>query len=285
MKIRYLEMFLSLQGEALYSGTPSLFFRVFGCNFRCKKFGRPRDEDVGTHNPEVKEVIANISKYKTLDDLPLVHTGCDSYASIYPEFKRFAHTEEIGTIVDKMQQSLPNGKFGPVHLVITGGEPLLGWQRSYCELIDEINSRGMELSHITFETNGTQKLTEKLIDAIRKWQVEITFSISAKMPSSGELWEDAILPDVVKTYLSVDSPCNHYFKFVVSSPDDLADVEKAINQYKESNVEIPVYIMPAGGTEQGYFKNKQWVAKECLARGYRFAQRLHIDLYGNQWGT
>ena len=43
-KLHYTEIFYSLQGEGRWTGVPSVFFRTYGCNFRCKKFGRDRDE-------------------------------------------------------------------------------------------------------------------------------------------------------------------------------------------------------------------------------------------------
>src|SRR3974390_78861 len=103
------------------------------------------------------------SKYERYEDLPLVHTGCDSYASWDPRFKHLSPMRSIDNIVDKMEELLPGGKFGSdKHLIITGGEPLLGWQKSYIELLEEIRSRDMKLTNITFETNGTQFLLTQL---------------------------------------------------------------------------------------------------------------------------
>jgi organic radical activating enzyme len=42
-KIRYSEIFYSVQGEGRFVGVPSVFFRVFGCNFHCHGFGQGRD--------------------------------------------------------------------------------------------------------------------------------------------------------------------------------------------------------------------------------------------------
>lgn len=284
MKIRVAEIFYSLQGEGLYQGTPSIFLRTFGCNFRCKNFGMPLNSPIlEGPNAEVANVIQNIDKYKTIDEMPLVHTGCDSYISIYPEFKNFSPLMEVDNIVERILELLPAGTFGDdIHLIITGGEPLLGWQRAYPELVEKLYTQ-LNLKHVTFETNGTQKLTAELKKTLDECIDTVTFSVSSKLTNSGEAWDKAIKPEVVKTYAGHSNEI--YFKWVCSNPEDLEDVQKAVKQYYAAGLNYPVYLMPAGGTEKLYFKNKQWLAKICMAHGYRFSPRLQIDLFGNQWAT
>lgn len=278
-KIKVSEIFYSLQGEGLFCGTPSVFIRTFGCNFQCGGFGMPKGQ--------ISEERLKIdpTKYGSYDSLPLVDTGCDSYPSWDVRFKKLSPMMTVEQIVDRFQQILPNGKFGNVHLVITGGEPLLGWQKQYPKLLEEIYNRDMDLGYLTFETNGTQILDSQLASTLNDYDfLNVTFSISSKLQSSGEKWEDAIVPSVIKTYLEIDNS-NHYFKWVCSSPEDLSDVERAISEYKHHCINIPVYLMAAGGTEKLYHKNKQWLTKVCLQHGYRYSPRLQIDLFGNQWST
>lgn len=283
MKIKVSELFYSLQGEGLYQGVPSVFMRVFGCNFTCSGFGMPK----GELSTEYKNVDA--TKYKTYDDLPLVHTGCDSYPSWDARFKHLSPLLDTDEICTRIKQLLPGGSFGDrVHFIITGGEPLLGWQRAYPELLERL-VRECDLQHVTFETNGTQKLQQALIDFFEDpssvgTDIQVTFSISSKLTNSGEKWNEAIRPEVVAEYTRI---LNHeiYFKWVCSNPEDFEDVEKAVAEYKAAGLNYPVYLMPAGGSEKLYYKNRQWLSKICLAHGYRYSPRLQIDLYGNGWGT
>jgi organic radical activating enzyme len=292
-KIHYTEIFYSLQGEGRWTGVPSVFFRTYGCNFRCKKFGRDRDEVIEGANPEVAEVIKNIQLYPKFEDLPLVKTGCDSYASIYPEFKHLSKQGTVEEIVDEMHGMIPGQQWAynsvgdDIHLIITGGEPLLGYQRRYPEMIEQC--RGHGLRNITIETNGSQPLYPEVRDYFfheftnngRRWD-NLTFSVSAKLPCSGERWEDAINPKVVKSYEEVGFT---YLKFVVATHQDLKDVDRAVEEFRHAGFGGPVYLMPVGGVADVYNLNTQEVAKLAMHRGFRYSPRLQVDLWRNAWGT
>lgn len=297
-KITYTEIFYSIQGEGRWAGVPSVFFRTYGCNFRCRKFGRPRDEVLSGHNPEVTNIIQMVNKdpdrYNKFEDLPLVTTGCDTYASIYPEFKHFNEQDEVSIIVDKMHALIPQGNWNPstasnddIHLVITGGEPLLGYQQLYPQLLDLCRDHG--LKSLTFETNGTQELypevSEYLMEEFTRYGRDydrLTFSVSPKLPCSGESWEKAINPKIVKSYETLG---HTYLKFVVATREDVADAERAVAEYREAGFGGPIYLMPVGGVPQVYNLNTQEVAKLAMEHGWRYSPRLQVDIWRNAWGT
>ena len=294
-KITYTEIFYSLQGEGKWAGVPSVFFRTYGCNFRCKKFGRTDDFD--GHNPEVVEIInmvkANPEKYKKFEDLPLVTSGCDTYASIYPEFKSFNEQDDPDTIVDKMHAIIPNNKWSgewpndDVHLVITGGEPFLGYQKLYPQMLDRCREHG--LRNLTFETNGSQDLYPEVAEYLfqdftrngRDYD-KLTFSVSPKLPCSGEAWEKAINPKIVKSYEMIGYT---YLKFVVATRKDVEDADRAVAEFREAGFGGPVYLMPLGGVPQVYNLNTQEVATLAMERGWRYSPRLQVDIWRNAWGT
>jgi organic radical activating enzyme len=283
-KLKVSEIFYSLQGEGLYLGTPSVFLRLFGCNFTCSGFGMPKGET------SQERFGVDPSKYSSYNELPLVHTGCDSYASWDPRFKHLSPVLSIEEIVDKIQALLPDGKFGiNKHFIITGGEPLLlGWQKKIPEIINEIYKRNMDLGYLTIETNGTQKLTNDLKQFLIDLSgiLEVTFSISSKLPISGETWGKAIRPDVIKSYdLESWSASKHniFFKWVVQNEQDVEDVKRAIKEYNMP--EIPVYLMPVGGTTKLYNLTHKEVAEIAMKNGWRYSPRIQVELWANQWGT
>jgi organic radical activating enzyme len=285
-KIKIAELFYSIQGEGRYMGVPSVFLRTFGCNFKCAGFGMPRGE-VSHEATDIAATHTMIEAFQKYEELPLVSTGCDSYASWHPDFKDLSPMLTSEAIADRITEIIPFGEWRDEHLVITGGEPLLGWQRAYPELLDHPKMAG--LKEITFETNGTQKLTEEFKEYLVKWQMpnmdfarEVTFSVSAKLPCSGEKWEEAILPDVVCEYEDFGTA---YLKFVIATEQDFADAECAVAAYRKAGFKGHVYLMPVGGVESVYALNNKNVAILAMKNGLRYSDRLQVPLFKNEWGT
>jgi organic radical activating enzyme len=279
-KIKIAELFYSIQGEGRYMGVPSVFLRTFGCNFKCAGFGMPRGR-LSAEADEIAEVGHMFTKY---EDLPLVTTGCDSYASWHPDFKDLSPMLTSEAITDRIMEIIPHGEWQDEHLVITGGEPLLGWQRAYPDLLN--NPKMKALKEITFETNGTQKLTPEFKSYLAKWNSEVgkelTFSVSAKLPASGESWEDAICPEVVCEYEQVGTA---YLKFVVATEEDILDAERAVEEFRTAGFKGHIYLMPVGGVESVYNLNAKNVALAAMKRGWRYSDRLQVPLFKNEWGT
>jgi len=283
-KIKVSEIFYSLQGEGRFMGVPSVFMRTYGCNFQCQGFGMPK----GELSQEVEPIAydhTNYAPYTSYENLPLVSTGCDSYASWHPAFKNLSPFVEVTELVEKMLNLLPYKKWEDEHLVITGGEPLLGWQRAYPSLLSHSKMHG--LKDVTFETNGTQPLSEEFKIFLRTWRLrdytkEITFSVSAKLSCSGEPREKAIRPEVVCDYETVGFT---YLKFVVATEEDVEEAIETADIYRAEGFTGPVYLMPVGGVNEVYNLNAKRVAELALQNGLRYSDRLHLPLFGNSWGT
>ena len=278
-KIKIAELFYSIQGDGRYMGVPSVFLRTFGCNFKCAGFGMPRGE--------LSEEANNIDpvQFAKYEELPLVSTGCDSYASWDPRFKDLSPMLTSEAIVERIMEIIPFNMWQDEHLVITGGEPLLGWQRAYPDLLN--NSKMRDLKEITFETNGTMRLTTAFKKYLTDWafggdEREVTFSVSAKLPCSGESWNDAIKPEVVCDYENYGTA---YLKFVIATEQDFADAECAIAAYRTAGFEGHVYLMPVGGVESVYALNNKNVALLAMKHGLRYSDRLQVPLFKNEWGT
>ena len=328
-KLRYSEMFYSIQGEGRYVGVPSLFLRLFGCNFECAGFGQDRDkskwllEKDMPHNREYSDI-------KSLVDLTVPEIGCDSSFSWGNKWGHLASYDDIDTIIKKMDEltnwygqkntkpeEVPYGDKGwleravgtakpveetpqwlsgdisqaflqddGVHLVITGGEPLLkGFQPGLVELMTH---QFLKTRYVTIETNGTQIFKPELNDNyMRKFSMNkhcgLTFSVSPKLSNSGEAWSDAIRPEALVSYNAW--PFSYlYLKFVIRDEEDMREVETAVKTYDHARVNIDgVYLMPEGAVD--HQMEEQKIAKIALKYGYKYSPRLHLNLFGNAWGT
>lgn len=279
-KIKVAELFYSLQGEGRYQGVPSVFLRTFGCNFKCENFGRDKND-----TSPLEYLQVDPSKYNSYNELPLVSTGCDSYASWDPRFKHLSPLMTTDGIADRIMEILPFGQWEEEHLVITGGEPLLGWQRAYPDLLD--HPKMFALKELTFETNGTQPLSAEFYNYLDRWAGDrgynaLTFSVSAKLSCSGESREEAIQPEVVKQYESVGYT---YLKWVVATEEDAEEALATTALYRKAGFQGPVYLMPVGGVESVYAMNNRRVAELAMKNGLRYSDRLQVPLFKNEWGT
>lgn len=274
------------QGEGQYVGKRSVFLRLFGCNLRCPAFGLDHDQKT----TEPADFAKNIKLYKNISETPAAKYGCDSYFSVYPEFKSLSPTKTVDEIADMILASaggtlFPEGKT-PIHLVITGGEPLLpGWQTAFDLLISTLTAKMKVCKpiHLTFETNGTQTLNEDVF-ANLCLDTHLTFSVSPKLKASGHTPEEAINESLIADY--ADYTDSIYLKFVVQDVCDFDEIDAIVEKvqfFMEDTIQV--YIMPEGGTVDEFQKhNTMEIVSEAVKRGYDITTRLQVMVGANVTG-
>jgi 7-carboxy-7-deazaguanine synthase len=165
------------------------------------------------------------------------------------------------------------------HVVLTGGEPMVA--PGIHELAFQLQEAGY---HITIETAATipprgiacdlASLSPKLAHSAPDARLD-----DAWRRKHEELrWQ----PGVLASWIAVG---DYQLKFVVSTEADLEEIERLIG---ETGCAVPrdrVLLMPEGTTVEGLRARAGWLAELCKVRGYRYAPRLHIELYGNKRGT
>ena len=154
----------------------------------------------------------------------------------------------------------------------------------------------LKTRYVTIETNGTQifspydycKNNDYMFpDHHRKFGTNknagITWSVSPKLSNSGEAWSDAIRPEALASYNAW--PYSYlYLKFVIRDVADMEEVERAVKEYDHARVNIDaVYLMPEGALDHQIEEKK--IAELALKYGYKYSPRLHLNLFGNEWGT
>ena len=294
-KYYYSEIFHSIQGEGHYTGVPTAWIRFFLCNLQCNGFGQINPTDPSTYELPFEEFDA--STVNRVEDLPVWDKGCDSS---YTWSKKFKHlmgqktaVELANQIVDTIKtDSNPDGLFlHPLsgqhqHLCFTGGEPLMRHaQEAVVGILKELHKQKNLPGSITFETNGTQELTDDFVRYMTAIDPEIFFSISPKLWTvAGEKASKAIRPQNIVEYLSV-SP-HGQLKFVVGNRDEQwTEMESVITQFRDVGVYLPVWVMPVGAREEEQAATAGEVARRAFQRGYNVAARVHVHLFGNAIGT
>jgi organic radical activating enzyme len=275
------------QGEGQFVGQRSVFIRTFGCNLTCPSFGLPS----GQKTNEPQEFLKDIKIYKSIADVPAAKYGCDSFFSVYPGYKDLSPTFDVEDLAKQAIQAAGGSFFSgvnPVHLILTGGEPMLGWQKAYPELIKKIrefdpiwsNRPGLVLP-LTIETNGTQKLRPEFA-AIQE-HCGLTWSVSPKLTVSGHTHEETIFPEIIRSYHSLSS--DMYLKFVAQSVDDLDEASEVVAKYNSVGVYCNVMIMPEGGTVDEFAKhNTLEMVSEAVKRGFNITTRLQVTIGANALG-
>jgi 7-carboxy-7-deazaguanine synthase len=280
-------MFYSIQGEGRFIGVPSVFLRLYGCNFECPGFGQVRGEPMIPRD-DMPWKNLDVSKYDSIRDLPVMSVGCDSSASWAKEYMHLSSFETVDIIANKLVQSTPdqmwiNPHRQDTHLVITGGEPLM-WQKQLPELLQHPSMSN--LKNVTFETNGTFELSDSFVHTLNCLGdngTHITWSVSPKLSISGEDSDKAIKPQNWKQYDNIHNS-KLYLKFVVSDKQDVEELQD-ISKHELADANYDIYVMPCGGTNEMLLNTVTDVVELALQCGFKYSPRLHVDLFGNKWGT
>mgnify|MGYP006218797151 FL=1 len=294
-KYYYSEIFYSIQGEGHYTGVPTAWIRYFLCNLQCNGFGQinPTDPD----SWELPFETFDVSKVKRVEDLPVWDKGCDSSYTWAKKYKHLMGQETPQVLAQKLVDILknkdnPDGLFlHPVskqhqHLCFTGGEPLMPQsQQATIGIYEELQKQGNLPGSMTFETNGTQKLTPAFKDWVNNHDTEVFFSLSPKLWSvAGEKTEKAIRPDLVQDYYELSK--QGQLKFVVGdSEEQWQELEDTVKKFRDAGIDYPVWIMPVGAREEEQSATAGEVARKAFQKGYNVAARVHVYLFGNAIGT
>jgi len=223
--------------------------------------------------------------------------GCDSAAAWSKKYRHLAKKYTVDSLIEHIESLVPKYAYERPDIVITGGEPLLPkFQKFWVEFLKKTPN----FSEITFETNGTQRLSTDLFEAITNGNIRFTFSVSPKLEISGEPQSKMLKPEAVTSYRMLyafdwsETGHNVYLKFVIRDNDDVEEVYHFINEYQKDykeelslkTCEKPtVYLMPEGATIEGLKLTETQVANIALENGFRYSPRLHCSLFGNSWGT
>lgn len=274
-------MFCSIQGEGKWTGEPSIFIRLGGCNLRCV-FGNSKC-DTPYSSFELES-----PKWNT------IYSAVDAFIKLYDQN--------------------PTVK----HVVITGGEPLL-YRDQIKKFIELILDNGDEEDRnfiFTIETNGTLPAIDPWENDSWNMWIDL-WSVSPKLSTSVDhnckfLTESQrdhhnatrINIDNLASYIIAakkaiaenedlgpdfmnDIKPDYQLKFVYSGEDSVKEIKEILNKIREQypnleDVNNHVMLMPEGTTNEQLQNISQECAAVCIREGWRFCDRLHIRIWGDK---
>jgi organic radical activating enzyme len=148
MRLAISEVFYSIQGEGITTGTPSVFVRLGGCNLMCGGMGTQFDNEL--------------------------HNGATWRCDTIEVWMKAQSKQYHEILPDDCIKALKNG----AHMIITGGEPLM--QSAGVEgFIEWCQTQFNPSLFVEIETNGTIIPSEKLKGLVGLW------NCSPKLSNSG----------------------------------------------------------------------------------------------------
>lgn len=179
----------------------------------------------------------------------------------------------LDAIVEKVQQYSAN------HCVVTGGEPMVSKEiKGLCERLKKLGK------HITIETAGTVAPENITCDL-----ASISPKLSNSTPSKERAgsWherheETRLQPEVLREWVN---QYEYQFKFVVTSADDLKEIKSLLGELDRPILPGKIMLMPEGVDAQTIRGRDQALVEICKNEGYRYCNRLQIELFGDARGT
>ncbi|HZQ54304.1 MAG TPA: 7-carboxy-7-deazaguanine synthase QueE [Bryobacteraceae bacterium] len=167
-------------------------------------------------------------------------------------------------------------EFRARHVVLTGGEPMIAPQ-----MVNLTNMLRQADLHITIETAGTVYAPV----ACDLMSISPKLANSTPRERDGGRWaaqHDRLRyqPEILKRLISEYS---YQLKFVVMSPEDLAEIEKICTNIGAGRERV--VLMPEGTRPEVLRERGQWLAEICKQCGYRYSPRLHVDLWCDRRGV
>jgi organic radical activating enzyme len=240
------EIFHSIQGEGKSIGVPSVFVRTSLCNLHCIWC----DTDYtwnwqGTRFEHVNDAKAGYQKF---------------------DKKNWIAECGVGEVADVVAAyNCPN-------IILTGGEPMLQ-QPLLVELMHALRDR-LPLARFEVETNGTLKPTADFDAAIDQ------YNVSPKLENSNNPRKLREKPGVLRD-LAHNPKSN--FKFVIAEKTDLEEVLNLIDTYGINAGKI--WLMPEGTSPAALAKRRKWLVEVCKTHGFRYSDRLHVQIWGSKKGV
>ncbi len=269
------QTFISLEGEGINVGEPSLYIRLAGCYSAACRFC---DTKFSWYK---KEKYSRLVEFESLDK-KIIYSPGKWFAEIKKEQEKYSNR-----IIER--------------ITITGGEPL--------HYIETINLLTKVLPEMYIENNINVKLlgiesngnllssidnvlkTIKTFKDFEKSQITPHLTISPKIDSDScyenQLTQAEVNNMYKKVYYNLENyfPYENYYKFVWGVNDKMNNlIFEHLEELDKLNVQKNhIFLMPftpkdpLGKNKEIWEKSKDETARKALSLGIRYSPRIHID--------
>ena len=262
-KLNIVDCFVSIQGEGIYAGYPSLFIRVSGCNLRCCFKGSVCDTAYSSFNPEKgiytkDDIIKSLDQYSNVKHIVVTGGEPMLYQKELVDLFQYIHGEYYLITIET------NGTIAPIDemeefVALYSMSPKLNTSIPEPNFVYQVPVNGEMIP---------KSFTKKECDALNEKRINI----------------EAICKMINQS--------DYQLKFVYSNEDSLKEILEIldrIDKYMEENGGYPVIsnyvmLMPEGITSEQINENGRKAVDICIKHGWVYTDRLHIRLWGDQRG-
>lgn len=259
MVVPYVDLFKSIQGEGKYTGVPSIFIRVSGCNLRCVFKNSICDTAYSSFTPEK-------SKYTDDDIIKFCEENSHINHIVITGGEPLLYKDGIKDLIDKIC-AIPSRKATYVTIETNGTLPGINLDdlqsRKNTTLTSLFYSISPKLS--TSVDTECRVLTKEQADHHNERRINIV-SLS-NLVMSGDMYQ---------------------LKFVYSGKECIDEIKDILSKISQST-HIPVdqlnnavMLMPEGQFEDQVRKSAIEAVDVCINEGWTLSHRVHILIWGDK---
>ena len=228
----------------------------------------------------ISEIFYSIQGEGELTGIPSVFvraSGCNLRCNWCDTLYSSWHPEGVQmSVAEIMRQVLA---FPAQHCVVTGGEPMIA--PGIRDLAQALRQSG---KHITIETAATVPPDGIACD-LASLSPKLKNSLpDNRLPDAWRQKHEALRfqPDVIRQWIE-----NYPFqiKFVVASSEDLSEIQLLLRTVGTKIPASKVLLMPEGISAEVLHGRDPMLVEFCKSHGYRYCNRLHVEIFGHARGT
>lgn len=265
-----IELFKSIQGEGVFTGHPSIFVRVTGCNLRCVFNGSECDTPYTSHRPEK-------ARYSFDDTVEFIRENCSIRHIVITGGEPLLYMEGLNLLVDMI---------GRVYAESGNAKPV-----------------------VTVETNGTLPIDFDCYGHLRNislWSISPKLESSEPHEWDGvsaewvkrhrdTRYDRKIFTGNIRSLL-VNGNTAVQLKFVYTGRECVDEIKRNYLSLAEEIAgelygnslplaeRITVMLMPEGTSPVDIAAKRDEMIEYCISEGWVYCTRLHISLFGNERG-